>query len=152
MNLYGDYSLDKQGYTKEYAVSVQNLMNNGGIGTSSYNSCVNYIKQYAQILNRTLNMVSRKGGKVLVSFAATNKISLNAESQTPDSALQQAYEASIDQYICGTRISSVATYTMDSELFYNSHNHLGTAGAEERTRLIAADILNYLSQKSKEAG
>ena len=146
VNLYGDYSLEKQGYTKEYEQSVQNLLNKGGVGTTSYDSCIKYISNYVQTLNRTLNMVKRGGGEVLISFAAVNKISLNNESQTAHSTLQQAYEAAIDQYISGTRISSVATYTMDTEWFYNSHNHLGTAGAKERTKLIAADILGYLSE------
>ena len=122
---------------------MQALLNKGGVGTWTYNSCITYMKNHADKLNRVLDMVANKGGTVLISFAATNIITMNADSQIAGGKIQTAYEAAIDEYLHGTRISRVATYTMPTEMFYNSHNHLGTAGATERTRRIGNDILSY---------
>jgi hypothetical protein len=102
------------------------------------------MNQYADKLNRTLDMVAEKGGRVLISFAATNRIVMNASSQEDGGEVQTAYENAIDKILHGTRISNVSTYTMETELFYNSHNHLGTAGAKVRTESISKDILAYL--------
>ena len=91
-------------------------------------------------------MVKNNGGTVLISIGVTNKIALTATSQIAGGTVQCAYEAAIDQYLNGTRISDAATYTMDTEWFYDNNHHLGTAGAKKRTELLAADILNYFSK------
>lgn len=149
VNFYGDYSLKKEGYTKDYSNTVQALLNKGGVGTWTYNSCITYMKNHADKLNRVLDMVANKGGTVLISFAATNIITMNADSQIAGGKIQTAYEAAVDEYLHGTRISRVATYTLPTEMFYNSHNHLGTAGATERTRRIGNDILDYFDSLEK---
>ena len=144
VNSYGDYSMKKTGYTSSYENKVKALLNNGGVGDWDYTTCVSLMKQYSDKLNRTLDMAAEKGGKVLISFAATNRIAMNASSQEDGGEVQTAYENAIDKYLHGTRISNVSTYTMDTELFYNSHNHLGTEGAKVRTESISKDILEYL--------
>ena len=148
VNFYGDYSLYKEGYSKDYANTVQDLIDKGGVGTWNYSPWVERIEEYADQLNRTIDMVSAKGGIVLISFASINKLVLNSDSQIAGGEEQRVYEAAIDQYWHGTRISSLSTYIMDTEFFYNSHYHLGTAGAKERTRLLAADILAFFSSKN----
>lgn len=148
VNFYGDYSLKKEGYTKDYGNTVKSLLNKGGVGSWTYNSCINHMKNHAAKLNRVLDMVANKGGTVLISFAATNIITMNADSQIAGGKIQTAYEAAVDEYLHGTRISRVATYTMPTEMFYNSHNHLGTAGATERTRRIGNDLLSYFDAVS----
>ncbi|MBO5269663.1 MAG: leucine-rich repeat protein [Clostridia bacterium] len=146
VNSYGDYSLQKTGYSKDYANTVKSLLDKGGVGGTNYASCTSHMNNYADKLNRTLDLVAAKGGTVLISFAATNIISLKAESQIAGGEVQRAYEEMVDKTLHGTRISVVSTYSMETDLFFNSHNHLGTAGAAIRTGYISDDILAYLNK------
>jgi len=147
VNYYGDYYIEKIGYSKSYANTVKDLMQKGGVGTYSYSSCVSYIKSYKDNLNRAFDMIKANGGTVLISFGTVNKICLKAESQIPGGEQQRAYEAAVDKYLNGTRISRVATSTLESELFYNSHFHVNTAGSKVRTEQLVADMLAYFADK-----
>ena len=147
VNSYGDYSKNKVGYEKSYASTVQALLDKGGAGSWDYNSSVSYINSYGAKLNRTLDMVAAKGGTVLISFAAANIINFKAASQEQGGTPQKNLEAAVDEKLHGIRISEVATYTMNTELFYNSHNHPTSAGAISRTEWLSADILAYLNNK-----
>ena len=46
------------------------------------------------------------------------------------------------------RISSVSTYIMETEYFYDADQHLNSAGAVIRTENLAKDILAYLNSSN----
>lgn len=150
VNSYGDYSKNKVGYEKSYAKTVQALLDKGGVGSWNYNSNVNSINTYGDQLNRTLDLAIDAGGTVLISFAASNIINFKADSQVAGGEPQRNFEKAVDEKLHGTRISEVATYTMPTELFYNSHNHPTSAGAIERTGWLAEDLLAYFDSAEKD--
>ena len=80
-----------------------------------------------------------------MSFATTNKLSLTAESQIAGGAAQTEYEQTAKQYLHLTLISHVATYAFETSYFYDSDQHVGTAGQELRTQLLADDLIAYFS-------
>ena len=149
VNGYGDYSKKKTGYTSDYKKSVQELINKGSVGGTTLKSGINAINNndYRTEINRVFDMVEAKGAKVLLSFPAINKISMNADSQKAGGTLQKQLETLVDQKINAVRISSVSTYIMDTEYFYNSHYHLGSEGAIVRTNNLTQDLLIYFRNR-----
>lgn len=145
VNSYGDYSLLKEGYASAYQTSVNKYKANGGTGSMTFKGGPSYITSYGNAINRVYDMVSTRGGTVLFTFAAINRACLTSDAQTVGGAQQTAYEKAVDEYLHAARISTVSTYTMDCEYFYNSDYHLGTAGATERTKRIAVDLLAYFN-------
>ena len=148
VNSYGDYSKNKTGYTSDYKKTVQSCIDNGNKGSTNIKTATNAINNEAYLteLNRVFDIIAAKGGKVLLSFAAINKICLNLDSQKEGGTLQTQLESAVDAKVHATRISKVSTYIMDTIYFYNSHYHLGSEGAIVRTNNLTKDLVAYLKK------
>jgi hypothetical protein len=153
VNIYGDFYTNKVGYSKSYAVKVQGYIDSGNVGTMNLQNCINNIDDETRRgeMRRVIQMLGERGATVLYSFTAINRISLTKQSQDPKT--QKSYETMVDLYLLrnmpyAARISSVSTYIMETEYFYDADQHLNSAGAVIRTENLAKDILAYLNSSN----
>ena len=149
-NSLGESTNSRVGYSSTYAKTVQNYLNNGGVGEYSFDNGVDSIEKYKENLNRAYDVATAKGATVLMSFSVINRISLTAESQTDHGDAQNAYMAAIDEMLHVIRISHVSTYVMNSEYFYDSDQHNNDVGRTVRTENLIADLLAYFESAKKE--
>ena len=49
VNYYGDFAMEKVGFEKDYAKTVNSLLSSGGVGTWSYSYSISYMNKYANI-------------------------------------------------------------------------------------------------------
>lgn len=128
VNRWGDYSAFKKRQAKLYAVNFKKTNFNEKMITDSY----------AALLNKHTAAIRAKGGEVYLSFSPINLNSLTDAARTP--AQQLPYEKSIVSRLDAIQISHVADYVMEGTYFFNSDLHLGTEGAQIRTRKLAEDL------------
>ena len=143
VNSYGDYIL----YHETPLASMAESFAKWRSGNSLTNIDTNLLKQsYNANMNKAIQMVLDKGGKVYYSFAATSKTGLNAVSQTLDR--QNEYKEAVAQaFPKAVVISDPGTFILEDKWFYNSIYHVTTAGAAHRTKLLAKDILAQLAKE-----
>jgi len=143
VNSYGDYIL----YHETPHSSMKDLFAKWKAGKDLYGIDLNLLKQsYNANMNKAIQMVLDKGGKVYYSFAATAKSGLNKASLTLE--LQTDYkEAVANAFPKAVVISDPGTFILEDKWMYNSGYHVTTAGAAHRTRLLAKDILAQLAKE-----
>lgn len=159
VNAWGDYSLNKVGATSSWKTTLDGYDANGGKSTTTFKTSTDILTKNASYsengrtlhhvdeINRAYDMVTAKGGTVLLSFAAIVRTGLTLDSQEKDGATQKNYMAAVDKYLHATRISVVSNYIFEREYSYNSNYHLNTAGQTVRTQKISADLVAYFKKK-----
>ncbi len=142
---FGVYNVNHDGQTADLKNQINGWMANGGAGTLKMNTGLANAN-YNVYMNRAIDMVIAKGGKVYISFASTLKQALAKESQT--AATQKAFkEAVIKAFPKATVISDPGTFVLDQSYFYNSYYHLSTASSVYRAELLAKDILAQFAKE-----
>lgn len=97
-------------------------------------------KSYNAKLNRAIDMVLDKGGKVYISFAVIMKQAVT-EEHLHEAYLQSFKAAVINAFPGAAVISDPAAYVLDKNMFYNSDYHLSTDASKVRAEMLAKDIL-----------
>ena len=142
---YGEFNINHNGQTTALVGDIKNYENKGGAG--SLNIDLNLVSaDYNANLNKAIDMVIAKGGKVYISFASTMKLALNLASQTSDR--QEEFKAAvIAAFPKATVISDPSTFIFDKNMFYNSYYHLSTTASKQRAELLAQDSLAQLAKE-----
>ena len=144
---YGEFNINHNGQTSALKKNIAEFEAKGGYGSTSLD--VSLLSQdYNANMNKAIDLVISKGGKVYYSFAAHMRLHLNRESQT--AAAQKKYtDAVAKAFPKATVISSQSTYVLEKDLFYNSAYHLSSTGSVYRAELLAADILVQFAKEKK---
>jgi len=140
---YGEYNVNHEGQTDALKKNIATWTNNGG----GLNIDMNLLNQsYNANMNKAIDMVLAKGGKVYISFAATMKQWVNKASQNPN--VQNAFKnAVVRRFPKAAVISDPGTYILDQKYFYNSQYHLSGTSSVYRAQLLAQDILAQLAKE-----
>lgn len=140
---FGVYNVNHNGQTSglktdiaKWEASKGTLKLDTGLVTNSYN----------QNLNRAIDMVLDKGGKVYISFASTMKQAV-VESYLTTAHLNKFKDTVVKTFPKATVISDPGTYILDKSWFYNSYYHLSTKTSVERAELLAKDILAQFAKE-----
>ena len=142
---YGEFNINHNGQTTALVGDIKNYQNKGGVGSLKMDLGL-VTADYNVNLNKAIDMVIAKGGKVYISFASTMKIALTKEGQDP--ATQAAFkEAVIKAFPKATVISDPGTFILDQSWFYNSYYHLSTTASKQRAELLAKDILAQFAKE-----
>ena len=104
-------------------------------------------QDYNDNLNRAIDRVVDKGGKVYISFPSILRDVIPGE-RLKDTHLQAFKEAVANRFPKATVISEPGNYIMNYREFYNTCYHLTTAASKTRAKLLVEDIL---AQFAKEA-
>ena len=142
---FGVYNVNHNGQTSGLKGDIQNWENKGGVGSLAMDTGL-VTADYNKNLNKAIDMVIAKGGKVYISFASTLKLALNKTSQT--AATQKTFkETVIKTFPKATVISDPSTFVLDKSWFYNSYYHLSTTASKQRAELLAKDILAQFAKE-----
>lgn len=142
---YGEFNINHDGQTTALIGDIKNYENKGGAGSLKMDTGLVTASYHAN-LNKAIDMVIAKGGKVYISFASTMKLALTKDSQNP--ATQAAFkEAVIKAFPKATVISDPGTFVLDKSWFYNSYYHLSTKASKQRAELLANDILAQFAKE-----
>jgi len=101
---------------------------------------------YNENLNRAVDLVLAKGGKVYISFAAVMKQAI-VKADRSEAHLQSFKTAVIKAFPKATVISDPGTFILNKNMFYNTHYHLSTAASKTRAEMLAEDILAQLAKE-----
>ncbi len=142
---YGEYNVNHEGQNSSLMNDIAKWEKNGGVG--SLNIDLGFTTaSYNKNLNKAIDMVLAKGGKVYISFASTLNLALNKESQV--ASRQQAFKAGvIKAFPKATVISDPSTYIMDKKYFFNSYYHLSGSSSVIRAEMLAKDILAQFAKE-----
>jgi len=142
---FGEYNVNHEGQTSGLKGDIKNWENKGGVGSLKMDLGL-VTATYNENLNKAIDMVNAKGGKVYISFASTLKLALTKEGQDP--ATQAAFkEAVIKAFPKATVISDPGTFVLDKSWFYNSYYHLSGTASRSRAELLAKDILAQFAKE-----
>ena len=140
---FGEYNVNHEGQTDALKNNIATWTKNGG----GLNIDMNLLNQsYNENMNKAIDMVIAKGGKVYISFAATMKQWVTKASQNVST--QQAFKnAVIKRFPKAAVISDPGTYILDQSYFYNSQYHLSGTSSVYRAQLLAKDIMAQLAKE-----
>ena len=142
---FGEYNVNHEGQTSGLKGDIKNWENKGGVGSLKMDLGL-VTATYNENLNKAIDMVNAKGGKVYISFASTLKLALTKEGQDP--ATQAAFkEAVVKAFPKATVISDPGTFVLDKSWFYNSYYHLSGTASRSRAELLAKDILAQFAKE-----
>ena len=142
---YGEFNINHNGQTTALKGDIKNYQNKGGVGSLKMDLGFT-TADYNKNMNKAIDMVIAKGGKVYISFASTMKIALDKASQDP--ARHDEFKAGvIKAFPKATVISDPGTYILDQSWFYNSYYHLSTTASKQRAELLAKDILAQFAKE-----
>ena len=142
---FGVYNVNHDGQTTSLVGDIKNYENKGGAGSLKMDLGL-VTANYNANLNKAIDMVIAKGGKVYISFASTMKLALTKDSQSAET--QAAFKAAvIEAFPKATVISDPGTFVLDKSWFYNSYYHLSTTASKQRAELLANDILAQFAKE-----
>ena len=142
---YGEFNINHNGQTSGLIGDIKNWENKGGVGSLKMDLGL-VTADYNVNMNKAIDMVLDKGGKVYISFASTLKLALTKEGQNP--AVQAEFRAAVVRaFPKATVISDPGTFILDKSWFYNSYYHLSTPASKQRAELLAKDILAQFAKE-----
>lgn len=140
---FGVYNVNHNGQTSGLKSDIVKWENSKGTLALD----INLLSQsYNANLNKAIDMVLDKGGKVYISFASTMKQAVK-EANLAQSHLDAFREAVVKAFPKATVISEPGTFILDKSWFYNSYYHLSTESSIKRSELLAKDILAQLAKE-----
>ena len=104
-----------------------------------------FSKKYNANLNRAIDMVLDRGGKVYISFAVVMKQAVET-AHLQKSHLQAFKDAVTSAFPKAAVISDPDDFVWDKKLFYNSDYHLTTDASKTRAEMLSEDILAQLAK------
>jgi hypothetical protein len=140
---FGVYNVNHNGQTSGLKSDIVKWENSKGTLALD----INLLSQsYNANLNKAIDMVLDKGGKVYISFASTMKQAVK-EANLAQSHLDAFRAAVVKAFPKATVISEPGTFILDKSWFYNSYYHLSTESSIKRSELLAKDILAQLAKE-----
>ena len=140
---FGVYNVNHNGQTSGLKGDIVKWENSKGTLALDLN-LLN--KSYNANMNKAIDMVLDKGGKVYISFASTMKQAVK-EAYLAQSHLDAFRAAVVKAFPKATVISDPGTYILDKSWFYNSYYHLSTESSIKRAELLAKDILAQFAKE-----
>jgi len=130
------------------AATLQNDILKWKSGTDMLTLDLNLLSQdYNANMNRVIDMVLARGGKMYISFPSVIQAVVRAENQTNE--YLQEFKATVSEtFPKATVISDPGTFIMDNDMFYNSCYHLTTAASKIRSKMLAEDILAQFAMET----
>ncbi len=140
---FGVYNVNHNGQTSGLKGDIVKWENSKGTLALD----LNLLNQsYNKNLNKAIDMVLDKGGKVYISFASTMKQAVK-EANLAQSHLDAFRAAVVKAFPKATVISEPGTFILDKSWFYNSYYHLSTETSIKRAELLAKDILAQFAKE-----
>ena len=103
-------------------------------------------QDYNENLNRAIDLVLDKGGKVYITFPSIQKDIILKERR--EEAHLQAFKTAVaETFPKAAVISDPGTYILEQKYFYNTCYHLTTAASKTRTKQLAEEILAQLEKE-----
>ena len=103
-------------------------------------------QDYNENLNRAIDLVLSKGGKVYITFPSIQKDIILKERR--EEAHLQAFKTAVaETFPKAAVVSDPGTYILEQKYFYNTCYHLTTAASKTRTKQLAEEILAQLEKE-----
>lgn len=100
-------------------------------------------EEHCGAYNRASDLITEKGGAVLMSFAPTNRNALSEYSKKKN--YRESFVDEIREKYHTVVISDLNDYLFNGRYFYDTDLHMSNEGANLRTKQLAEDVREYLS-------